>query len=62
MGGFILAVLVITVVLVQRQWELTGEKHRFEALREKVLMPEFHLWVMEVWEQSRGQYVSMDTI
>ena len=24
------------------------EKHRFEALREKVLMPEFHLWVMEV--------------
>ena len=36
MGGFILAVLVFTVVLVQRQWELTGEEHRFEALRKQV--------------------------
>ena len=38
MGGFILAVLFMTVVLVQRQWGLTGEEHRFEALREQVRM------------------------
>lgn len=36
MGGFILAVLVITAILVQRQWGLAGEEHRFEALREQV--------------------------
>lgn len=38
MGGFILAVLVMTVVLVQRLWGLTEEEHRFETLREQVKM------------------------
>ncbi len=38
MGGFILAVLFTTMVLVQRQWRLTGEEHRFESLREQVRM------------------------
>ncbi len=54
MGGFILAVLVITVVLVQRQWGLTGEENKFEALREQVRM------VKEEVRVSRESYGEME--
>ena len=52
MGGFILAVLVITAVLAQRQWELTGEEHKFEALREQVKTGEGE---MRVFREDYGE-------